>query len=440
MGKKHKKKDIYDGYDYSFDESVTSTSNLKGIVDIIEAEYITPNELCDLKSLMERIPLLEDNHLCMTLTGCHDYYSWGEYPLICYEFIKRDKSLKKFLRTPGDYDLGQKNNTYSNTPKISLKYVEYALESPGTYAVQLDDLNFMILSVKDSDDNYMDVDYKVHFIGPKCMKYYKKMHKKTNDFCSEVNKATKNDTIMKMHRGGATTISTSLFKTMDELIFPNKKEVTDYIDNWKKNIPVYYEKYNIIPKLSIMIYGDPGTGKSTFAKALAKYLGLNSVTLVNQDIFSEDGNGTGERSTGKTSYTRSIITLDDIDCICKSRDKDKSAENAKILSNLLEFLDNPPTFYFKADNNVNYPVSIVVATTNFIDVLDPAVKRHGRFDLTFEMHDLDYEHACEMTSKYGLKLEDIVEVKNKSKFTISPSYLQAICVDNIDKSLKVLES
>lgn len=436
MGKK--KKDLYDGYDYSYDES---GNNTKGILDIITAEYITPAAMMDTKAFKESVQTLVANHLCMTYVSSHDYSTYGEYPLICYQMMKYDKSLEKFKRFPNEWELGQNGNTYSNTPKIVMKYVEYALESPGFYAVQLDDMNFMVLDVEDSSNNYMDIDYKVHFVGEKCMKYYRKMKKKIDEFMEEVHNQSKTDLIFRMYSSGNVgNSSESLFKTMDDLILPNKEEILRYVDNWKKNIPLYYDKYNIIPKLSVMIYGEPGTGKSTFAKALAKYLDICAVTLVNRDVFTDsvsgDGNRNGNRGGGRVSHLKSIITLDDIDCICKSRKKDASAENAQVLSNLLEFLDNPPTFYFTADNGVKYPVSIVVATTNFIDMLDPAVKRHGRFDLTFEMHELDYKYACEMASKYDLRLEDIVEVKDKAKFKISPSYLQAICVDNIDKALK----
>ena len=435
MGKK-KKKDLYDGYDYAYDES---GSNTKGILDIITAEYVTPDSMVNTKAFEESVPTLVANHLCMTYASSHDYSTYGEYPLICYHMIKHDKSLERFKRLPNEWELGQNGNTYSNTPKIVIKYVEYALESPGFYAVQLDDMNFMVLDVKDSTNNYMDIDYSVHFVGEKCMKYYRKMKKKIDEYMEETRKESKTDLIFRMLPGGSIGGSSdSLFKTMDDLILPNKEEILHYVDNWKKNIPLYYDKYNIIPKLSIMIYGEPGTGKSTFAKALSKYLDICSVTLVNRDMFMENpgSDSRGRGNSGRVSHLKSIITLDDIDCICKSRKTDTSAENAQVLSNLLEFLDNPPTFYFTADNGVKYPVSIVVATTNFIDMLDPAVKRHGRFDMTFEMHELDYKYACEMASKYDLRLEDITEVKNKEKFKISPSYLQALCVDNIDKALK----
>ena len=106
------------------------------------------------------------------------------------------------------------------------------------------------------------------------------------------------------------------------------------------------------------------------------------------------------------------------------------------MSTLLSFLDNPPTFYYKTKDGLSYPISIVIATTNYYDKLDEAVKRYGRFDLKIEMNEFNKYQAIEMCNLYDLKLYDLVDNSNEKDFTISPSYLQALCLENIDKSLK----
>ena len=83
-------------------------------------------------------------------------------------------------------------------------------------------------------------------------------------------------------------------------------------------------------------------------------------------------------------------------------------------------------------------MSIVIATTNYYDKLDEAVKRYGRFDLKLEMNDFNKEQAEEMCSLYDLKLSDLVNNSDDINFTISPSYLQALCLENIDKALKTI--
>ena len=70
------------------------------------------------------------------------------------------------------------------------------------------------------------------------------------------------------------------------------------------------------------------------------------------------------------------------------------------------------------------------------DKLDDAVKRYGRFDLRIHMPLFTKAEADEMCALYDLKLEDLVKGSDKKNFTISPSYLQALCLENVDKSMK----
>ena len=44
--------------------------------------------------------------------------------------------------------------------------------------------------------------------------------------------------------------------------------------------------------------------------------------------------------------------------------------------------------------------------------------------------------AQEMCDLYGLQLDDIVTDSRRKNFEISPSYLQALCLENLDKSMK----
>ena len=78
---------------------------------------------------------------------------------------------------------------------------------------------------------------------------------------------------------------------------------------------------------------------------------------------------------------------------------------------------------------------VVFVPTNYIDKIDPAVKRFGRFDLQIEMKDFTLDEAKDFCALYDLTIHDVVD-KVEKDFTISPAKLQALCMENIDKSLK----
>ena len=413
--------------------------NLNDLSDLIVDQYVVGLDGKDNVEIMSKLPMLVLNDLASEYSEVYDfYYSLNcSYPIACKMIQKFDKKLKKYRRKIQKYEIGGEESNYADKLKESGNLAGYNLNN-GTYIAAIDDENYMILEVKDhenkDDHAWGDIDFFLYFVGYDHRKWMKKFMEKVD----KIEELVKKDESDKIYYTDGGYVDTN-FKPIDFLIMKNKDTVLRYIDNWVKNIPTFYDKYNIIPKLSIMIYGVPGTGKSTFAKSIAKYLNIKNITSVGPDYFRREEEGRS-RSKGLskkgTAYNPTIYTLDDIDCICKSRDIDDSKENNAVLSSLLAYLDNPPTFYFKANNGKKYPVSIVIATTNYYDKLDAAVKRFGRFDLTFEMKDLDLEDAKKMCELYSLRIEDIVPDWKKADFRISPSKLQAICIDNIDKSLK----
>ena len=113
-------------------------------------------------------------------------------------------------------------------------------------------------------------------------------------------------------------------------------------------------------------------------------------------------------------------------------------ENKNTVARLLKFLDNPPACYYKNkdSDDVQRSVQIIIATTNYYDKLDKAVKRFGRFDLQVEMPDFGKEESIDFCNLYDLQLEDICPKANNKNFRISPAELQALCISNIDKRIK----
>ncbi len=133
-----------------------------------------------------------------------------------------------------------------------------------------------------------------------------------------------------------------------------------------------YEKYGLEVGGMILMYGEPGTGKTTFAKAVASQLGFpfiakDCVSLVDKFIGE-----TGKKITSflkevrrfiKEQNTPVILYLDEMDQIAKVSDgSDKTAQEA--VPALKTELDG------FSSNNKNL---IIIASTNYVKQIDPAI-------------------------------------------------------------------
>ena len=403
------------------------------IGEFIFSDYIEGIKTNHAPDVVSDLPLLVKNNLATIMTSSS--YIGGQYPSLyrtASKFIQKyNDTLKTYRRTLDPYEFGGSKSTMAEDHPKLVKLAKSGLEI-GVYYAQLDKLNYCVLELESDSDPYI-INTKLSFIGEDWKHWKHKFDKFANKY-ENLMDCVKHETIRDIDSRSRQRV---VFKPFDQLIFKDKDKVISYIDNWVKNIPVYYKKYNMIAKLSIILYGDPGTGKSTFAKALAKHLNINSITTVKPSHFTNLPNESGpSRQPDAPLYDGTIYCLDDIDCYCQSREDSHDKENGEVLANLLAFLDNPPTVYIRGNDGVSYPVSIVVATTNYFDKLDDAVKRYGRFDLRIHMPLFTKTEADEMCALYDLKLEDLVKDSNKKNFKISPSYLQALCLENVDKNMK----
>lgn len=346
-----------------------------------------------------------------------------------------DESLKKFL-VDDTY-----NKTYYNDIPEIVELRQYVIR-PGIYPVTLKFkkkkhyILYMITETR-TDDDYISTT-EIYIIGKyhdKLAEFIKKERQRYKDILDRYN-----TTYINTYKNGGADMESkeTPFKSFDNMIIKDKDKLIKYIDRWVESIPIWY-KYNMIPKLSILVYGPPGTGKSTLCRAVANHLNISNVGIISADFFNNtEGGGSSRRPNRLNSpYNDEVIALDDLDCFVNSRETDTSIENGKLMNKILEFLDNPPNFYYEAKDGVRYLVSIVIATTNYYDKLDPAIKRHGRFDLQFEMGMLDYEETREFCKYYNLDISEIFpDVKDTKKFKVSPAEVQAKCMAAVEIDLK----
>lgn len=403
--------------------------NQKEIYDRISSEFVSGRELLSNSEVKGKLDMLVENKVATSVSGTYEMYydTYSPYLLACKMICDNDQDLCKFL-VKENSDTGYQRNKQADISKELAKIKKYDL-SPGVYFIDMSDgegvEDYVALSI--TKDNLYEKNFTIYFIGDKAFKRCNKFMKESNKY----EKIDDKNNYEYIRYTNGKPMKNTMFKPFDKMVFNDKDKMIKYIDNWKNNIPTLY-KYGITPKLSILLYGEPGTGKSTFAKAVAKHLGIQEVTNISIEYFD-----TERRQYRSSMFEPTVYSLDDIDCMCSSREDEKISENDNhVLYQLLEFLDNPPTCYYKANDGLFYPVSIVIASTNYIDKLDKAVKRHGRFDLHLEMKYLNRKQAEELCSLYDLKLTDVYDKEINKDFSISPAYLQALCIENVEKSLK----
>lgn len=405
-------------------------------------EYIFNRDLSSVNNVMNKIELLIENKLAVKITDMYD--TWENrslmsasdaritsYNVISYYMCKKDKKLKDYLEI---IDNGEDAPIFidDDVNEKIFEYTKYQL-SPGIYSVELKDNNFAVLHSQKSEKTEEIYNFSFYFIGDKCIKN----NKKFLQLQSEIFKLNPdyNKTRQMILYSNSGRFQYTKFKNFNSLILKDKDRIIKYIDNWIDSVPLLYSK-GIMPKLSILLYGKPGTGKSTFYKALADHLNITTVVCLPPERFYSDKNH-DKANRIYHDIVGKIYAIDDIDCVCQSREDNSNANNTRVMSSLLEFLDNPPVFYYKMKDGIYYPISIIVATTNYYDKLDEAVKRYGRFDFQLKLDNFNKKEAEEMCKTFDLTLSDIFSNKEiTDKFEISPAKLQALCMENINRSVK----
>ena len=153
---------------------------------------------------------------------------------------------------------------------------------------------------------------------------------------------------------------------------------------WPLQRPELFERYAIRPPKGIMLHGRSGTGKTLLAKALAKESGINFISVKGPSLMSKYV-GESERAIRDVFRTAkqaapSILYFDEIETLVPVRGKDigsggTSAFTERVIGQFLAEM-----------SGIEELTGVVVlATTNRLDLVDPAVLAAGRFDLVLEL-------------------------------------------------------
>jgi transitional endoplasmic reticulum ATPase len=143
--------------------------------------------------------------------------------------------------------------------------------------------------------------------------------------------------------------------------------------------PELFTRLGIEPPKGVLLHGPPGCGKTLLAKAVANESGVNFYSIAGPEIMSM-WYGKSEENLRKVfeeaeKNAPGIIFIDEIDSIAPKREEVHGEVERRVVSQLLTLMDG-----LKSRGKV-----IVVAATNVPNIIDPALRRPGRFDREIEI-------------------------------------------------------
>ncbi len=143
--------------------------------------------------------------------------------------------------------------------------------------------------------------------------------------------------------------------------------------------PEIFERLGVEPPKGVLLQGPPGTGKTLLAKAVANETNAHFISINGPEIMSKYY-GESEQNLRKKfeeaeKNAPSIVFIDEIDAIASKREETRGEVERRVVAQLLTLMDG-----LKNRGRV-----VVIAATNVPNILDPALRRPGRFDRELEI-------------------------------------------------------
>jgi transitional endoplasmic reticulum ATPase len=140
-----------------------------------------------------------------------------------------------------------------------------------------------------------------------------------------------------------------------------------------------FERLGILAPKGVLLYGPPGTGKTLLARAVAAESRVHFIHLNGPEImrkfYGESEAKLREVFEEAARHAPSILFIDEIDAVAPKRAEVVGEVEKRVVAQLLSLMDG-----FVARGHV-----IVIGATNIPEMLDPALRRPGRFDREIEI-------------------------------------------------------